>query len=162
MGSILSARRLDRAGKFPELKQKAREFYEQHRPDSLIIESRATGRLIRELRKAGLYVDEMPAHRGHDKHTKTNAVADMFSSGAIWSPLSRRWAQEVVEEMAAFPYGDAAVLGLLRLRRGGFRIATDKEEEEWRPRAAREYYRDPSQAAIPTTLGSCCSGSSSS
>jgi hypothetical protein len=35
---------------------------------------------------------------------------------------------------------DAAVLGLLRLRRGGFRIARDKEEEEWRPRVAREYY----------------------
>lgn len=48
--------------------------------------------------------------------------------------------------MAAFPYGefddlhDAVVLGLLRLRRGGFRIATDKEEEEWRSRGAREYY----------------------
>ena len=48
--------------------------------------------------------------------------------------------------MASFPYGkhddlhDAAVLGLLRLRRGGFWIATDKEEEEWRPRGAREYY----------------------
>ena len=123
---------------FPELKQKAREFYEQHRPDSLIIESKATGPpLIQELRKAGLYVEEMGAHRGQDKVTKTHSVADMFSSGAIWAPLSRRWAQEVVEEMAAFPYGefddlhDAAVLGLLRLWRGGFRIATDKEEEEW-------------------------------
>jgi hypothetical protein len=35
---------------------------------------------------------------------------------------------------------DAAVLGLLRLRRGGFRIATDQEDEEWQPRPAREYY----------------------
>ena len=82
--------------------------------------------------------DEMPAHRPHDKHTKTNAVADMLSSGAIWAPPNRRWAQEVVEEMASFPCGefddlhDAAVLGLLRLRRGGFRIATDVQEEEWR------------------------------
>jgi phage terminase large subunit-like protein len=64
---------------FPKLKQKAREFYEQHRPHSLIIESKATGPpLIQELRKAGLYVDQVAAHRGHDKHTKTNAVADMF------------------------------------------------------------------------------------
>ena len=68
------------------------------------------------------------------------------TTGAIWAPLNRRWVQEVLEEMAAFPFGefddlhDAAVLGLLRLRRGGFRIATDKEEEEWRPRAATEYY----------------------
>jgi predicted phage terminase large subunit-like protein len=132
---------------FPELKQRAREFYEQHKPDSLIIESKATGPpLIQELRKVGLLVEEMGAHRGQDKTTKTNAVADMFSSGAIWAPLNRRWAHEVVEEMASFPYGefddlhDAAVLGLLRLRRGGFRIATDQGDEEWKPRPAREYY----------------------
>ena len=48
--------------------------------------------------------------------------------------------------MAAFPYGefddlhDAAVLGLLRIRRGGFRIPTDAEEEEWKPWPRREYY----------------------
>ena len=70
----------------------------------------------------------------------------MFSSGAIWAPLGRHWAQEVVEEMAAFPHGesddlhDAAVLGLLRMRRGGFRIATDEQEEEWQPPPRREYY----------------------
>jgi hypothetical protein len=48
--------------------------------------------------------------------------------------------------MAAFPYGesddahDAAIWGLLRIRRGGFRIATDEEEEEWTPRTPRKYY----------------------
>jgi phage terminase large subunit-like protein len=51
----------------------------------------------------------------------------MFSSGSIWAPLRRRWEQEIVEEMASFPYGesddihDAAVWGLLRMRRGGLR-----------------------------------------
>ena len=48
--------------------------------------------------------------------------------------------------MAAFPFGesddmhDAAVWGILRIRRGGLRIATDEEEEEWRPRPATKYY----------------------
>lgn len=132
---------------FPDLKQKAKELYQLHKPDSLVIESKATGPpLIQELRNLGLYVEEMGAHRGQDKITKTNAVADMFSSGAVWAPLHLRWAQEVVEEMAAFPNGefddlhDAAVLGLLRLRRGGFRIPTDEELEEWKPRAQMEYY----------------------
>ena len=125
-----SARRLDWAVKFPDLNEKARELYEQYRPDSLIVESKATSPpLIQELRNVGLCVEEMGAHRGQDKLTKTNAVADMFSSGAVSGALSRGWAQEVVEEMAGFPYGelddlqDAAVLGLLRLRPGGFRIA---------------------------------------
>jgi len=88
----------------------------------------------------------MGAHRGHDKITKTNAVADMFSSGMIWAPLQFRWAQEVRGEMAESPHGehddlrDAAVLGLLRIRRGGFRIPTDAEEEPWAPWPRREYY----------------------
>jgi predicted phage terminase large subunit-like protein len=114
---------------FPELKQKALKFYKEQRPDSLVIETKGTGTpLVQELRKVGLFIEEMSAHRGFDKVAKSNSVADMFSSGSIWAPLSRKWAQELVEEMAAFPHGefddlhDAAVLGLLRIRRGGFRI----------------------------------------
>ena len=48
--------------------------------------------------------------------------------------------------MAAFPFGesddahDAAIWGLLRIRRGGFRIATDGEEEEWKPLSPRKFY----------------------
>jgi predicted phage terminase large subunit-like protein len=100
------------------------------------------------LQAAGVrYIEAMPAHRGNDKLTRTNAVADMFSSGSIWAPLRCQWVQDLVEQMAAFPYGesddmhDAAVWGLLRIRRGGFCIATDEEdEEEYRPAPAREYY----------------------
>jgi predicted phage terminase large subunit-like protein len=133
---------------FPELKQKALELYRFWKPvDALIVESKATGPpLIQELRKVGLYVEEMPAYRGHDKIVKTNSIADMFSSRAVWASLKHRFAQEVVEEMAAFPHGeyddlhDAAVLGLMRIRRGGFRLTTDEEEEEWHPRRPTEYY----------------------
>ena len=88
----------------------------------------------------------MPAHRGNDKMTRTNAVADMFSSGSIWAPLRHHWAQALQEQMAGFPYGesddlhDAAVWGLLRIRRGGFRITTDEEEEPWTPLPLRKFY----------------------
>jgi hypothetical protein len=51
------------------------------------------------------------------------------------------------EARPAFPYGesddahDAAIWGLLRIRRGGFRIATEEEEEEeGTPRTPRKYY----------------------
>jgi hypothetical protein len=35
---------------------------------------------------------------------------------------------------------DAGFWGLLRMRRGGFRIGTDEEEEEFVPAPEREYY----------------------
>jgi predicted phage terminase large subunit-like protein len=133
---------------FPQLKQKALELYQHWKPDSLVIEAKATGTsLIQELQAAGIhYIEPMPAHRGNDKMTRTNAVADMFSSGSIWAPLRHQWAQTLQEQMAGFPYGesddlhDAAVWGLLRIRRGGFRITTDEEEEPWTPLPLRKFY----------------------
>ena len=43
--------------------------------------------------------------RGNDKHARVNAVAPLFESGMIWCP-EQKFADEVVEECAAFPYGD--------------------------------------------------------
>jgi predicted phage terminase large subunit-like protein len=133
---------------FPELKQKALELYQHWKPDSLVIEGKATGpSLVQELNAVGVhYIETMSAHRGNDKVTRTNSVADMFSSGSVWAPLCHYWAQQLVEEMASFPYGesddahDAAIWGLLRIRRGGFRIATDEEEEPWTPLPLRKFY----------------------
>jgi predicted phage terminase large subunit-like protein len=135
---------------FPELKRKAREFYEQWKPDSLVVERKATGPpLIQELHRAGIFVSDMgnaPA-RTHDKVIRTNAVADLFSSGAIWAPLGLRWVEQVREEMAQFPVGefddlhDAAVWGLLRIRQGNLvHIGSDEEDDDWQPRPATKYY----------------------
>jgi predicted phage terminase large subunit-like protein len=80
-------------------------------PVSLLIEVNATGTtLIQELQAAGVrYIEAMPAHRGNDRVTRTNGIADIFASGSVWAPLRCRWAQELVEEMASFPYGEADV-----------------------------------------------------
>ena len=95
----------------------------------------------------GVPVSEWKVGRGEDKHIRTNAVADLFSSGMIWAPLARRWADEVRQQMAAFPNGefddlhDAAVQGLLRIRQGGLiSIASDERDDPLPPRAPREYY----------------------
>jgi phage terminase large subunit-like protein len=88
----------------------------------------------------------MVAHRSNDKITRTNAIADMFSSGSVWAPLRCRWAQELAEQIASFPFGEAddmhhaAIWGLTRFRRGGFRIATDEPEEDYTPRRDMDYY----------------------
>lgn len=133
---------------FPELKHKARELYDKWKPDSLVIEKKASGGpLIQELHRAGIYVHEANASRANDKVTRTHAVADLFSSGAVWAPLGFRWVEQVRDEMAAFPIAeaddlhDAAVWGLLRLRQGSLiRLGSDEEDEDWKPRPPTKYY----------------------
>lgn len=134
---------------FPELKKKARELHDQWKPDSLVIERKSAGvPLIQELQRCGVYASDTPVpSRASDKHTRTHAVTDLFSSGAIWAPLGQRWVEQVREEMAAWPHAefddlhDAAVWGLLRIRQGNLiHLGSDEEDEEWKPRLPRKYY----------------------
>lgn len=133
---------------FPELKAKALELYKEHEPDSIIIEKKASGApLIYELRRMGIPAQEFTPSRGNDKIVRLNAVADIFASGKVWAP-DRRWADDVIEEVASFPNGrnddfvDCASLGLNMIRKGGMvRTRHDEAEEDfsaYRKRAA--YY----------------------
>jgi predicted phage terminase large subunit-like protein len=121
---------------FPELKKTALELYKEWEPDTLIIEKRAAGApLIYELRKIGVTLSEYTPGKGNDKISRVNSIADLFASGVVWCP-STRWADEVMEELAAFPNGDNDDLvdstsqALMRFRQGGFiQIASDEEDE---------------------------------
>ncbi len=119
---------------FPELKARALEMYKYWNPDSCVIEAKAAGApLVQELRRAGILVTEYTPTRGNDKISRVNAVSDFFASGVVWCPQTR-WAEEVVEQFAAFPVGDhddlvdSATQALLRFRQGGF-ISLDHDEE---------------------------------
>ena len=69
----------------------AKEQHDRWKPDSLIIEKKASGEpLIQELRRMGIYIYEVDAHRSADKVTRVHSVADMFMSGAIWAPRGFR------------------------------------------------------------------------
>jgi predicted phage terminase large subunit-like protein len=121
---------------FPELKQRAMEMYNEWQPDACIVEAKASGApLVFELRKMGIPVQEFTPTRGNDKITRVNSVSDLFASGKVWAPR-KRWAEEVVEEMAAFPNSDhddlvdSATQALIRFRKGGFlRLQTDEDDE---------------------------------
>jgi len=120
---------------FPELKQKALEMYKEWEPDTLIVEKKAAGApLIYELRQIGIPLSEYTPGKGSDKIARVNSISDLFASGVVWCPETR-WADELMEEIAAFPNGDNDDLvdstsqALLRFRRGGF-IPLDSDEPE--------------------------------
>jgi predicted phage terminase large subunit-like protein len=85
----------------------------------------------------GLMVQEYTPHRGSgDKIARLNSVADIVSSGLVWVPQTR-WAEELVEEVAGFPFVshddlvDSTIMALMRFRQGGFiRLPTDEVDEE--------------------------------
>jgi predicted phage terminase large subunit-like protein len=124
---------------FPELKRVALEHYHSWSTDtspvSMIVEKKASGApLIYELRAMGIPVQEYTPSKGQDKISRLNAVSDLFASGRIWVPETR-WAEELVEEVAAFPAGehddyvDATTLALMRYRQGGY-VRTQFDEPE--------------------------------
>ena len=131
---------------FPELKKKAYEFWKDWQPDAFVVEAKAAGTpLIFELRAMGIPVSEYTPSRGNDKIARVNAVADLFASGIVWAP-KLRYAEEVIEEFAAFPAGehddlvDSSTQALLRFRQGGFlKLNSDEEDEPMYPRKANYY-----------------------
>ena len=122
---------------FPELKKLAQEQYDEWKPDAFIVEKKSNGTpLYQELRRTGMIVQEYTPHRGSgDKTARLNSVADIVSSGLCWVPQTR-WAEEVVEEIAGFPFMsnddlvDSTVMALMRFRQGGFiTLPTDEPDE---------------------------------
>jgi hypothetical protein len=113
------------------------EEYNEWEPDSFIVEKKSAGTaLYQEMRRMGLPVQEYTPHRGSgDKLARLNSVADIVASGMVWMPITR-WAEEVIEEIAGFPFMshddlvDSTVMALMRFRQGGFiRLPTDEPEE---------------------------------
>ncbi len=132
---------------FPELKERALQYYREWEPDAFIIEAKASGApLVFELRRMGIPVQEFTPTRGNDKISRVNSVSDLFASGKIWCPRTR-WAEEVMEEMAAFPNSDhddlvdSSTQALIRFRKGGFlRLQTDEADDPVHFRRKVAYY----------------------
>jgi predicted phage terminase large subunit-like protein len=132
---------------FPELKEKAYAHYMDWEPDAFIVEAKASGApLIFELRQMGIPVSEFTPSRGNDKIARINSVSDLFASGKVWAPRTR-WAEEVMEEMAAFPNSDhddlvdSSTQALIRFRKGGFiRLDSDEKDDIVSFRRKAAYY----------------------
>ena len=128
---------------FPELRREALQQYDYWKPETVVIESKASGLpLTAELRQMGIPVVNFTPSKGNDKHARVNSVAPLFESGVIWAP-DKKFAEEVIEECAAFPYGDhddlvdSMTQAVMRFRQGGF--VMHPEDYEDKPLIEREY-----------------------
>ena len=131
---------------FPELRKKAKEQYDYWKPETVIVEAKASGLpLTYELRKMGIPVINYTPSKGNDKHARVNAVAPLFESGQIWAP-DEKFAEEVIEECASFPYGDhddlvdSMTQAVMRFRQGGFIGHPEDEQDEVSIPSNRTYY----------------------
>jgi predicted phage terminase large subunit-like protein len=131
---------------FTELKKHAIDKYKFWEPETVIVEAKASGLpLTDELRSAGIPVVNYTPSRGQDKHVRVNSVAPLFESGQVWVP-DERWTEDVIEECAAFPFGDhddyvdSTTQALMRYRQGNFIQLPDDYYDEPRTVEQREYY----------------------
>ena len=80
--------------------------------------------------------------KGNDKHTRVNSVAPLFESGMIWAP-EQKFAEEVIEECAAFPNGDhddlvdSMTQAVMRFRQGGLIGHPEDYIDEKQPKPKR-------------------------
>ena len=130
---------------FPELKMVALDQYKYWQPETVIIEAKASGQsLLQEFRRMGIPVMDYTPGRGQDKHSRVNACAPIFESQQVWYPRDEHFAQEVIEECAAFPHGehddyvDSTTQAMLRYRQGSF-ITTYSDEDEMESYRQRKY-----------------------
>ena len=126
---------------FPELRRKALEQYKYWDPEMVIIEAKASGLpLTYELRQMNIPVVNFTPSKGNDKHVRVNSCAPVFESGMVWAPETK-FAEEVIEECAAFPHGDnddlvdSMTQAVMRFRQGGLiKHPEDYKDEKQEPR----------------------------
>ena len=131
---------------FPELRRRALEQYKYWNPESVIVEAKASGLpLTYELRQMDIPVTSFTPSKGNDKHVRVNTCAPLFESGMIWAP-EQKFAEEVIEECAAFPHGDhddlvdSMTMAVMRFRQGGLiKHPEDYKDKKQQPRK-RIYY----------------------
>ncbi len=131
---------------FPELRRLALDQYKYWNPESVIIEAKASGLpLTYELRQMDIPVQNFTPSKGNDKHVRVNTCAPLFESGMIWAP-DQKFAEEVIEECAAFPHGDhddlvdSTTQAVMRFRQGGVFFIKKKKKKKKEKRKKKVFF----------------------
>ncbi len=108
---------------FPELKNAAISLYNNHQPDLILVEAKASGlSLVQELMRTGLPIHPFNPKR-MDKLARVHSVTPLFESGRVYAPDTDE-TEMVVSQCAAFPNTkhddlvDSTSQALIRLRKG--------------------------------------------
>jgi predicted phage terminase large subunit-like protein len=114
---------------FGDLKATAIDLFNDHSPDEVLVESKASGQsLIQEL-QADTILPVKAVEAETDKLSRANAITPLFESGRVflpedvpWLQQGQHWVRDLKEELLAFPSGrhddltDALVHALTFLR----------------------------------------------
>jgi predicted phage terminase large subunit-like protein len=99
---VLMLERMKERLSFPNLLDNALDAYKEYSPNRVIIEKAASGiPLIQEFRRRGIPV--APIQPKGSKIARANAAAVVLEQGVVYYPYGKRWAEEVIDECAAFP-----------------------------------------------------------
>jgi len=130
---------------YPQLRERALELYKKWRPDSVLIEKKASGQsLLQDLRRTGIPVTDYSPDR--DKVSRAHSVAPMVENGQIWLPQGKYWADDFLNQCSSFPNGrrkdmvDAFTQAIIRLKTGYFLHYGIEEEEDQTYQKRKRYY----------------------
>jgi predicted phage terminase large subunit-like protein len=90
---------------YPELTRAARDLYRQHRPNTVLIEDKASGTsLIQDLRADGMMgIKPYLPPPNTDKIMRLHMLMALFAEGRVCLPRHAPWLAEYVVELTAFP-----------------------------------------------------------
>lgn len=131
---------------YPQLRERAVDLYKKWRPDSVLIEKKASGQsLLQDLRRSGIPVTDYSPDR--DKVSRAHSVAPMVENGQIWLPQGKYWADDFLNQCSSFPNGrrkdmvDAFTQAIIRLKTGYFlHYGIDEEEDQTYQKRKRYYW----------------------
>lgn len=90
---------------YPTLKQKVIQKAEEYKPDTILIEDKASGtQLIQELKNQGMHKIKEYKPK-YDKIMRAHAQTGAFENGKVRLPISAPWLEEYVYELTTFSKG---------------------------------------------------------
>jgi predicted phage terminase large subunit-like protein len=90
---------------YPNLKRATQQQYEFYRPNTMLIEDKASGtQLIQELREAGIST-VTPYKSTGDKIMRFRAQTGVIENGLVYLPEQAHWLPEYLHELKTFPNG---------------------------------------------------------
>lgn len=89
---------------YPELRRALMTYYEQWRPDAVLVEDKASGQsLVQELKRSTRLPLVPVAVAEGDKAMRAHTVSPLVEGGKVFLPMEASWLEEFLDETSRFP-----------------------------------------------------------